>query len=153
MPKQFINTERTNITYLTHLMKRTRDFEWAMSTRNRKNSTNYTLLCTKETLSPMEGGVSEAWKKARLSANDKFSGGSRCCIPEEDANVLQESEQSTISVEPPDGDKHGYQNANIGLRKNREQKPSERGASMAKTVDTGTWTDNSKGNPDQYLVR
>ena len=113
-------------TYLTHLINRKRDLEWTMSTRNRTNSTNYTLLCTKDKASPIEGRGPKAWKQAQLSVSQEFQGGSGCCDPGEYASVLQESESSLISGMLPEEGYRQNQMANLSLYKNKEQYLTEK---------------------------
>lgn len=124
MPNEFIAPEGTNPTYLTHLINRKRDLEWTMSTKNRTNSTNYTLLCTKDKASPIEGKGPKAWKQARISASQEFRGDSGCCDPGEYASVLQESESSLISGMLPDEGSYQNQIANLSLYKNKRAIPS-----------------------------
>ena len=134
MPNEFIAPEGTNPTYLTHLINRKRDLEWTMSTENRTNSTNYTLLCTKYKASPIEGKGPKAWEQARLSAGQEFRGDSGCCDPGEYASVLQESESSLISGVLPDEGPRQNQIANLSLCKNKEQYLTEKSVTMAEAM-------------------
>ena len=124
MPNEFITTEGTNPTYLTHLINRKRDLEWTMSTKNRTNSTNYTLLCTKDKASPIEGKSPKAWRQARTSAGQEFRSGSGCCDPGGYASVLQKSEASLISGMLPEEGSYQNQIANLSLYKNKRAIPN-----------------------------
>ena len=127
MTNEITTVEGTSsTTYLTHLINRKRDLDWTLSNKNRTNSTNFTLLCTNNKASPIEGKGPKAWKQARLSASQEFRGDSGCCDPEEYASVLQESESSLISGMLPEEGYHQNQRANLSLCKNKEQYLTEK---------------------------
>ncbi len=135
MTNEITTVEGTiSTTYLTHLINRKRDLEWTMSTRNRNNSTNYTLLCTKDKASPVEGRGPKHGSRHKLGVSREFRGDSGCCDPGEYASVLQKSESSLISGMLPDEGYRQNQIANLSLYKNKEQYQTEKSVTTAEAV-------------------